>query len=257
MKYAIIGDIHGAELGDLRKALRFENPDSLICLGDFDQTKTINQFRRLERKYQRDGKQVRKVPGNHDHSVLNNTPMHSGTLMMQEKDIYELHSELMKNSAAHRYIEELVNSENQRHKKNQIGIFLDGERFGRQYRTIIVHGAFTGSLSSFPDCPDEIKDMWFRLKTDEDYDKNFKAMARRGYKVMIRGHDHSARYAYQDPVEGIVIQKPDVEGYNLMYKLLKHRKHTINPGALFDGLFAIIDTQVSGEEAPILRYCRL
>ncbi|MCK4295315.1 MAG: metallophosphoesterase, partial [Candidatus Marinimicrobia bacterium] len=87
MKYAIIGDFHGTELKDLDTALDYENPDTIICTGDFDQTKTVHQFMDLEKKYKDAGKKVIKVPGNHDHAILNNLPITSGALLMQGKTI--------------------------------------------------------------------------------------------------------------------------------------------------------------------------
>ena len=93
MKYAIIGDVHGTELGDLERALSFENLDLLICTGDFDQTRTILQFKDLEEKYQRAGKRVIKVPGNHDHAILTDLGINSGTIRRQGKTSWGLHQE--------------------------------------------------------------------------------------------------------------------------------------------------------------------
>lgn len=255
MKYAIIGDVHGTELGDLERALSFENPDLLICTGDFDQTRTIHQFKDLEEKYQRAGKRVIKVPGNHDHAILSNLGISSGTLKRQGKNSFELHQELMKNPIARQYIDELVNSRDPRYTNNRVRIFLDEDKFGKEYQTIVIHGAYDGDLSSFPSCPENIRDLWMRLRTENDHSKNFNVMGQKGYKVMIRGHDHDAVYVYNDPTKGIVAYTP--EGNGSTYRLFENRKHTINPGALFDGLFATIDTRVPGEKVPILKYHEL
>lgn len=250
MKYAIFGDIHGEELKDLERALDFENPDVLICTGDFDRAKTIRQFMALEERYMENGKSVIKVPGNHDHAILNNLPITSGALRRQGKSSYELHRELMEDSEARDYIDKLVNPEGF-YTNNRVRTYLDKERFGSEYRTIIIHGAYDGDLSSFPACPEDIKDLWLRLKTKEDYRKNFEAMDRKGYRVMVRGHDHDPLYVYDDPDKGIVAYAPE---NGSAYRLFGHRKHTINPGALFDGFFATIDTQIPGEKCPVLRY---
>ncbi len=249
MKYAIIGDIHGTELKDLETALDNENPDVVICTGDFDQTRSIHQFINLERKYTDAGKKVIKVPGNHDHAILNNLPITSGALVMQGKTIRQLHEELNNDPVSKKYISALVNS------NNRVKIFLDKERFSKTYQTIIIHGAYDGNLRSFPDCPPEIKDLWRRLLTFDDCKKNLRVMDIEGDKIMIRGHDHYAIYIYEDPDEGIIVNEPKID--ISAYKLYKHRKHIINPGALFDGILAIINTKVPGEEVPILKYLRV
>jgi len=255
MKYAIFGDFHGTELGDLESALSFENPDLLICTGDFDRTKTIHQFKDLEEKYQKVGKQVVKIPGNHDHAALTGLVINSEAMRMQGKNSYTLHQELMNDSVAKQYIDELVNSRDPGCTNNKVKIFLDEDKFGKGYPTIVIHGAYDGDLSSFPDCPENIRDLWMRLETKNDHRKNFDVMNQKGYKVMIRGHDHGAVYVYNDPNKGIVTHIPKGEGS--AYRLFKHRKHTINPGALFEGLFATIVTRVSGEDVPLLKYHKL
>ncbi|MGC8940635.1 MAG: metallophosphoesterase family protein [Candidatus Nanoarchaeia archaeon] len=246
MKYAIFGDLHGTELNGLEKVLAFQNVDVLICLGDFDQTKTIHQFRDLEKKYLSAEKLVIKVPGNHDHAILNDLRMASEVLKRQGKTRFELYYELISDPVAKEYINKLVNSQ------DQYAIFLDKDKFGKDYPTIIIHGACDGDLSSYPGCPEKIKDLWFRLKTENDHRKNFEVMDKKGYKVMIRGHDHEPSYTYCDPEKGIVTRIPESGS---VYLLLKHRKHTINPGALLDGWFATIDTR--SLNFPMLEYHKL
>jgi len=252
MKYVLIGDLHGTELGDLEMALSFEDIDVLVCTGDFDQVKTIRQFMDLEEKYQRAGKKVIKVPGNHDHAILNNLGITSGTLNKQGKTSSELHNELISNSIAHKYIEKLVNPRN-----NEAEFFLDESRYGKEFKTIVMHGAYDGDLSGYFNCPEDIKNLWFRLETEEDYAKNFDIMNKenKNYKIMIRRHNHNADYVYNDSENGIISHTPENGGE--VYRLLKNRQYIINPGALFNGFFAIIDTNFDGQRAPILKYCRL
>jgi predicted phosphodiesterase len=253
MKYAIFGDIHGKELSDLEKALNFENPSVLICTGDFDQTKTIHQFRKLEEKYHKEGKVVITVPGNHDHAILNNFAIKSMSLTRQGKKSSNLHQELIEDPVALQYLSELVNSKDPQKTTNKVRIFLDESRFGKKYQTIIMHGAYAGDLSFFSNCPQDMRNLWTRLKTENDHLKNFDVMNQKGYKVMIRGHDHEASYVYEDPQKRIVIFTPN----GTEFRLLSNRRHTINPGALSDGHFATIDTRVNGEEVPMLKYHRL
>lgn len=252
MKWAIFGDIHGRSLKELEDALDIENPGMLICTGDFDDTRSINQFIELENKYKEKGKEVVKVPGNHDYAILNNQEISSGTLGMQGKTIGELHNELINDKIAYDYIKQLIISENPNHTKNRARDFLDADKFGEDYQTIIIHGAYDGNLFSFPNCPDNLKDVWMRLNDSEDYSKNFNEMSKEGDKIMIRGHDHHPIYVCHDPVKGIKEYIPENKS---SFKLFKNLQHVINPGALFNGNFATIDTDL--EENPILTYHKI
>jgi predicted phosphodiesterase len=250
MRYGIVGDVHGMELNELDEALTFENPDVLICTGDFDRTRAVRQFMGLEEKFLMAGKKVIKVPGNHDHAILNNIGINSGTLRRQGKTSEELHAELMKDPVALKYIKDLVESEDPRYTNNRVRISLDGSE---DFRTVIMHGAYDGYLPE--GYPEGTADLWTRLRTEEDYGKNFEAMDKKGYKVMIRGHDHKASYVYDDSVKGIVAYTPKGDG--AAFRLLGHRKHVINSGALSDGFFAMIDTEDLGEKSPVLKFHEL
>jgi predicted phosphodiesterase len=249
MKYAIIGDIHGTDLNNLENTLDRIYPDVIICTGDFDQPKIVHQFINLERKYRNAGKRVIKVPGNHDHAVLNNLRITSYTLFVQGKTIRELHEEFSTDYEAKNYLGELVNS------PTRVKIFLDEKRFGKKYQTVIIHGAYAGNILSYPGCPDKIRDLWIRLLSEEDYKANFEAMEQNGDKIMLRGHDHYTVYAYEDVDGEITINEP-MTG-KPAYKLYENRLHIVNPGALFDGYFAIIDTDNTGLDVPILKYLKI
>jgi len=255
MKYVIIGDLHGADLWPLEQALNVIGPDCLICTGDFDRAHTIRQFKNLENKYLNKGKSVFKVPGNHDHAILNNMNIQSGTLMEQCKTSQELHIELIRDRDARKYLDELVNSKNPEYVNSRIKTSLDEERFGKNYPTIIMHGAYAGNLLYFPNCPQNMQDFWTRLITNADHEKNFRVMKIRGYNVMIRGHDHDPSYVYNDLKKGVCVHSPKADGF--VYRLFENRQHTINPGALAEGFLAIIDTQVKGEKVPTLQYFKI
>lgn len=255
MKYAAFGDVHGTDLGNLETALARENPDVLICTSDFDQPRIVRQFMELEDSYKKSGKEVIKVPGNHDHAVLTNSDISSGTLRRQGKTIWGLHNELMDDDVALNYINKLVYGKDDTYSNNRVKIFLDKEKLGEKYSTIVIHSAYDGNLSSFPGCPDEIRDLWVRLADDYDHEKNFNAMNDKGSKVMIRGHDHRAEYTYNDPEKGVVSYLPGEDGST--FRLFEKRQHTVTHGALFDGFFITIDTEVPGEDEPILRYHNL
>lgn len=251
MKYAIIGDLHGTELSDLERALNFENPDFIICTGDFEKTTTIHQFKNLEEKYQKSGKIIIKVPGDYDYSILNNISIKFKTLNIEGKNISQLHEELIQDPIAKQYIDELVNSKNPKYTNNKVTIFIDEAKFDKEYKTLIIHGAYNGTYLT--GCQKNIKDLCLHLVTIDDYLKNFIEMEKKGYKIMIRGHDHYPIYVYNDPKEGNVINSPETNG--LTYSLLKVRKHIINPGGLFNRFFATIETE--NKKVPILKYHKL
>ena len=254
MRYTIFGDMHGSDLTGLETALNYLNPDVLICLGDFDQTRTIHQFMDIEKRYLDDGRRVIKVAGNHDHAILTDLDIFSKTLAKQGKTSHELHKELKNDPVARKYIDDLVNT----NKTEQI--FLDIDKFDEAYKTIIMHGAYDGDCSSFGYCPEQIKHLWARLLTYYDHHLNFKVMDNKGYNIMIRGHDHNPKYASEDSntVATVYPQLNHYSGDSLEgYRLLKNVKHTINPGALFDGNFATIDTDIPKIEEPVLRYFKL
>jgi predicted phosphodiesterase len=247
MKYALFGDFHGSELNELEYALKYQNPDVLICTGDFDSTKTIRQFMNLEEKYKKKGKKVIKVPGNHDHAILTNKLIMSGTLARQGKSSIDLHNELKDDLIAFNYLRDLVNS------GNLSSLLLDEQEFNDDYRAIVLHGALEGDLSSYPKCPEDLASLWLRLESNSDFKYNFDAMVRKGFNVMIRGHDHEKIYTYNDPEKGLVFYEPNEN--ESTYRLLDYRQHVINPGALFHGDYAIIDTRSNvGEGFPILEY---
>ncbi|MCX8194093.1 MAG: metallophosphoesterase [Candidatus Pacearchaeota archaeon] len=255
MRYMIIGDLHGSDLYlNLEDTIMYENPDFLVCLGDFDQVSTIRQFMEIEKRLENKGKKVIKVPGNHDYALLNHICIDSGTFKKQGKSFYQLVTELNKDTIAKNYLDELVNSREPGYTIHRKAFFLDKERFGDAYKTIVIHGAYDGDISSAPNSSPEERDLWFRLTEEEDYEKNFRIMEEKGYTIMIRGHDHEPIYSYYDKENGIVLYAPDP---NKAYRLFKKRKHIINPGALFNGWFALIDTNETNEEVPILKYRRL
>ena len=241
MKYVLVADMHGTDLSGLEQVLLDEKPDRLLCLGDFDQTGTIHQFMELEKQYK-----TLTIPGNHDHAILNGIIIFSPILRREGKTSDQLYYELLRDRPARRWIEKLVKPKNFSRE-----LFLDIEKYGNSYRTVMIHGAFAGSTDVDEDLPAEL---WTRLTFGNDYERNFDAMDQKGYQVMLRGHDHSQSYVYRDPEKGIVhhrVIKPRA------FRLYENRLHTINPGALYDGNYAIIDTAAGKEKAPLVSYCRL
>lgn len=254
MIYTLIGDLHGADLIAFCGELEKRGTDALICTGDFDQTSTIHQYMDLEAKLKAAGKEVITVPGNHDQAILTGLDILSGTLDSQGKTSHQLHRELMDDKTATDYLDNLCDPE--KLFRNGIRMCLDKDRLGRQYPALILHGALAGDISCYYDCPFQIATLWMRQIYRHDFRRNLSEMKAEGLKVMIKGHDHEPVYACSHPTKGTIIFSPlpNISEYRL-YRLMSH---TINPGALYDGYFATIDTGVSaGRKAPVLRYHRI
>ncbi len=245
MKYAIFGDIHGRNLTKLEERLKKENPDSIVCLGDFDSTDSIKQFKNMEKRYLKEGREVIKVPGNHDYAAIKNTPIESGTMMVQGKTSYQIYQEMIKDKEAYEYLKDLITSD------FAIKGYLDEKNLGKEYPFVVIHGAHAGDLKDFSGGPKEIRSLWYRLKSEKDFSRNFEEMEKKGEKIMIRGHDHFQFYSYK---------KGEKEESNLALKghkfeLSKDKLHIINPGALFYGDFATIETSPNKE--PLVNYHKL
>ncbi|HYD02834.1 MAG TPA: metallophosphoesterase [Alphaproteobacteria bacterium] len=255
MKYALFGDVHDRDLGELEKALDFHKINSIVCTGDFDSVRSIRQFMELEEKYLSEGKSVHIVPGNHDYALLRNEPLVSKQLKMQGKEIKDYYNELLNNPEIYAYLDNLA-SEYSLSKTGRKIFYLDENNLGKNYRTVVVHGGYSGSLSSYLNCPEGLMELWFRInpKYEEDYLKNFEIMKEKGDKIMIRGHDHYALYAsYSESLGKIIKNMPQLHGTD--YLLKPDRLHIINPGALVDGFYAILDTEE--DKFPVLKYYNL
>lgn len=243
MKYLIFGDVHGQDMKRLEKSLLVENPDTLICLADFDQIYSIRQFMEIEEEYLKKGKEVIKVPGNHDYALVHNQSINSWKLNSKGKSIYFLHGELNEDKKAKEYLSKLVNSE------FIVKGFLDKNKFNEEYPFVVVHGGYSGDISNYRNCPEKEQPLWNRMIEEEDFKQNLIELKKRNEKVMIRGHDHIPTYTTMNSNK--VDITPTIEGQEFM--LSPDKEHIINPGAFFYRYFATIDT--SGN-SPLLKYHR-
>jgi predicted phosphodiesterase len=229
MRHLVISDLHGRAVSELDQIIEGEGIGSLICLGDFDQVKVIRSVIDLEDRFREEGKQTLVVPGNHDSAVLDNLPIHSGTLHQQGKDIWGLHQELKQDPVALNYLSRLLGEET-----NGKEIIL-----GKDCPTYVVHGGLGGSLASHPRCPEKWQDLWFRIDYGGfDYPSNFVKMGELGYKILLRGHDHHRMYGFEVE-EGKSGSVPVSKGGK--FGLVESDKHVITSGAWFEGDYLIID----------------
>jgi hypothetical protein len=254
MKYLLFGDIHSERLTQLDRIIQSENPQVILCTGDIDSISTIHELRDIELKFISLGKQFIKVCGNHEYSIYHDdVDLSSEELDILGKSSEELHKELMNDPVARQYIAETVNT-----KENILGrnFFIDSNKYGKRYPTILVHGALKGNLSSYPDCPIEIRNIWARLENTIDYVKNFDAMKAEGLRIMIRGNDHVQTYAYMNENDKKSVITRKIPKLNEKYRLARNYMHVIEPGSITQKMCAVIETGLSGETEPILKYIR-
>jgi predicted phosphodiesterase len=250
MKYLIFGDIHGKSLLRLDKVIDKKNIDTIISLGDYGFVKQIDQFISIKEKYQRQGKTVVDVIGNHDQGIFNNKHIYSPHTS-PKKTHSKMYKELMQNKRVYEYLKDLVDSD---FKKE---LYIDEKRFGENYKTIVIHGGLDGRLEVKYSKEDKTKYLWYRIENSEDALFNFSTMDLEFYNIMIRGHDHCQGYYYKDEEDRLF--KTDMESIldGCLFELKKEGQHIINPGAFVFGEYATIDTNFNGRELPILEFCRL
>jgi predicted phosphodiesterase len=249
MKYLFFSDIHGGNPIDLEKVIDKENIDIIGNLGDYDLTDSINNWALMEEKYLNQGKKIITVPGNHDHAIFMGEYFYSQVVEGIGKDSDILNQELLEDKKAYEYIRKLLNSAQKKE------LYLDNERFGDKYKTIVVHGGLDGNFNL--NCPEHIRNLWYRIKCQDNAKDNFNAMKLEDYKIMIRGHDHKQDYIYKYIKNNKEkFDTPNIFKNNLEIEL-KEGQHIINPGPFYHGYYAIIDTNVKGKEFPVVKFCRL
>ena len=242
MRYGIIGDVHGADLFRVDKEFERLKVDCGICTGDLEFVKSVRQMLELQ---QADRIPWFVVPGNHEHM---NAADFIATSLPRHKKSYNLGDWLHPSNAdARNYVERMLSEETVCIKRSISArqIVIDMAGLGK---TIIMHGAY--SDVSWGDPPD----LWNRLQNENNYAENFEAMEQKGYKVMIRGHDHAQTYGYGNAKKATLVLGNPGQSFDLKPEFM----HTINPGALCNGLFAtLVDRAGQPQKLPKLYYYEL
>jgi predicted phosphodiesterase len=254
MRYALIGDIHGADLNPLEEILT--EVDALICTGDFDSVDSILQFKEMGKRLFCDHKKkIYCLPGNHDYEHVKKELLLSCITVKGEPISYaqlnhQLHNGSERSQRALKFLKKLI-------RVTDKTTNLDKNQYGKQFRTVIVHGGLAGDLlSSGINSSHPKPELWYRLKYAKDYQMNFEIMEENNITIMIRGHDHGEHhyqeYATINTKDEIQIFTPP---HRKHYQLLQERKHIINPGAICRDDFAIIETGMD-IRCPVLIYQR-
>ncbi|MBC5792698.1 MAG: metallophosphoesterase family protein [Nanohaloarchaea archaeon] len=214
-----LGDYHGRSIeGFIENEQPFEG-DLILSTGDFDNVEVIHEILELKQDTE-----FIDVGANHDHAMLERKPITSGTLEAQEYSFQELAEELNRDDQARRYLQDLV--------ANPVREFSLGDMSG-----VLVHGGLDGHIQS-PRTPENVKKLWYRLWDDEDYRKNFSAMDRNNYDLMVRGHDHRREHVLSPDTFDLEYGTGDKT-----YDLGQEGFHLITHGSWYEGDYAVIDEQ--------------
>jgi predicted phosphodiesterase len=276
MRIAIIGDYHGRDLEGLAETLEKQGVEQVISLGDYDQPHVVRYIENvLMKKFD-----VIEVPGNHDDAVVQRKKIRSGTLRKQAKK-FEFTSEEVKkvnrmeklrrvtpeflddlvfNHLCDKFEEPKYNKQYKhlreltKQKNRSIGL-----RLGKEFNAYICHGSPIGI--GVPDGEDPL--LWARLTVPkEELDKmskneqkllsaniwyvrqeTLKGLNANGYNIMIRGHDHVPGYTEYNSKKKQIKSKYEKFSLKVFPLDLKpDSMYIINPGAAFDGKYAILDT---------------
>ncbi len=234
MKTMFIGDVHGASLKQIYDTIR-EEVDLFCILGDLDRIYVVEELADILEK----DRGVFFVPGNHDYAHINRQYIYSRTMNKQDIDSPMMWGEWKANKELSDLIASTFdNTYNEKYPDykgtaaRRISIPLPDENL------IMMHGAYYGEYCGEPD------DLWNRLETHEDYEKNFKVMERKGYDIMFRGHDHNPELAKALIVgnEKRVLITKDIE-LNTPIDISDAHMATITVGALHNGYYVIYNTK--------------
>lgn len=220
-----IGDYHGRSIQDFIEVESPTSEDKILSTGDFDQLSVIHEF--LELKDRIGHESVIDVGANHDHALLEKLPISSGTIESQSKHYHQMMDEIHEDYEAKKYIQKIVN--------NPVKEFKIGDLNG-----VLVHGGLAGHVQN-SNITEEMKNFWYRLWDDGDFEENFDKMDEEGYNLMVRGHDHRRDHALRR--EGAY--KPTYRSRNLeeSYDLDQDYNHLITTGAWFEGDYVAIDEE--------------
>jgi len=264
MKHVIFGDIHDTDLKPLEKTIEELSRDykiSLVCLGDFDDTESMLKTKALMEKY---GGVA--VPGNHDEMLARKFVNFISSVFNEGKSPFMYACRLHNDPIALDYIKNLLYGDKEPGKaSSDMSLIcqleaqakrmpIHSEIFSKADKNaVVVHGGLAGNMRGVTDLPEEIKRLWYRLYnsnkilSSEAAERNFKEMQNIGCNIMIRGHDHVQSYAYKRENGSIDTKADRKTGFNLFPK----RMHIINPGAYYQGDYAIIDTD---NRVPVLYF---
>lgn len=218
-----LGDYHGKSI---QSFLELESPtseDTVLSTGDFDQVSVIHEFLDLKDRIGDDA--VIDVGANHDHALLEKIPISSSTIESQSKHYHKMIDELHEDSKAKKYVQDIVN--------NPVRDFEVGNLNG-----VLVHGGLAGHIQS-KNIDEDMKNFWYRLWDDEDFEDNFDIMDEEGYDLMVRGHDHRRDHAFRRKDA----YKATFRSRNLeeKYELDQNYNHLITHGAWYEGQYVAID----------------
>jgi predicted phosphodiesterase len=229
VKHIVFSDVHGRNTAPIRKKLETREVDVGICLGDFDRTATANEIKSLQEDYT-----MHVIPGNHDYSHINKVRIGSSTMSKQNINSEMMWEEWEDDKEARNYVKDLL-------KRTKFNFEIGGNK------TLVVHGGLGGNYQAAP------AELWYRIKTDQNYLDNFGKMSESDIKIMIRGHDHESQFIALDSINGL--KKYSTTGYK--HKIFSNQAHIVNPGAYCNGNYAIITSDIPNQNYLTVEFCKL
>lgn len=219
-----MSDYHG-RCSSLEDVIKSESPDKIISLGDYQTSECINKYYQLVSKYNINSIDVF---GNHDYVIYEGNNIYSKTFKQFGSTIKELIDEYRFDKTAQKNLNHLIEESGMK-KEFKIN----------DMNVLCVHGGLDGALYGFPHCPESLRPIWYRIRSINDYRKNFEKMKENYYHIMIRGHDHRRSFSYfrSDSVLSFSINE------DRSYNINQGKMRIINPGDFFSGKYAILEDE--------------
>ena len=224
-KLILVSDIHGANLLEAYKLLSDRNPFAM--LGDLDRAENAYRLEKLLKE----NSNVFYTPGNHEYAHVNMKWLNSPMLVLQgfasdmlwgEWDKPEL-KKLVMSSYENKFEEEFPDHKGRAAKIIEIELESGG-------KLALMHAALYGKYRGEP------HDLWYRLKDEINHKDNFFFMSKKGYEVMIRGHDHIPELAILEGNKVEIIKEVVGKKFDITNKTV-----TITVGTLFNGYYAVFE----------------
>ena len=190
-----LGDIHGARLRHLKRALRALSikPSGLLCTMDLDQILSMQELAKLQKKFDTESLFTALAPGNHEAAVIHRIGIDSSTYREKHQDTNILSLIEAFNLPNFSEVREFVEQ-----KLDIVGGIPFSLDESGELNALLIHGALAGKeekyIHEFPEPLQEHvrerSDLWLRLENGSHLKANFSCMEKEGVHVMMRGHDH-------------------------------------------------------------------
>ena len=203
-----LGDIHGARLRHLKRALNVLaiKPSGLLCTMDLDQILSMQELVKFQNKFDKAGLFTALAPGNHEAAVIHRIGIDSSTYREKHQDTNIMSLIEAFNIPNFNDVRQFVEQ-----KLEIVGGIPFALDEGGSVKGLLIHGALDGKeekyIHEFPEPLQahvrERSDLWLRLETDTHIKANFACMRDADINIMMRGHDHYAAMRSMDDSDAL------------------------------------------------------